>query len=315
MAKFCTNCGAPITETTKFCTNCGKPLSVEPAPQTAATPPPQNAEQTVKSTPEQSVRAKPKPAGKTVLGPGAAICGAMLCVTCLPYVLKSLLFLSRRDFLDGMLLLALELLGMAAAAVVLLPGSKRAVGRMQVSAALLLAVLVPGVHAADELLIQQLSLLTPRENLIYAAGLLAVRLIAAGLAGSALRALFVPQTGTKQGGKISAIVCSLAALFAPDLVTLAWSYSPYEDVISFFSTVSCKALAAFVASCGFTAATNCMLRRRPSGQGQPKKSGLLTLGSGIVLAVLSVAAALQGMASRSVAVIAAEDVGGSLSDA
>lgn len=44
MAKFCTQCGAPVEEDSKFCTQCGAPLAaapkaVEPVGQPAVTPP------------------------------------------------------------------------------------------------------------------------------------------------------------------------------------------------------------------------------------------------------------------------------------
>ena len=42
MAKFCTNCGAPVNENIKFCGECGAPMQVS-APAAAAAPAPKSA--------------------------------------------------------------------------------------------------------------------------------------------------------------------------------------------------------------------------------------------------------------------------------
>ena len=65
MAKFCSNCGAPIEPDNKFCVKCGKPLTTEQAPNT--TPEPESVTNIEEAPKQQSFNAATT-VGETALG-------------------------------------------------------------------------------------------------------------------------------------------------------------------------------------------------------------------------------------------------------
>ena len=329
MARFCTNCGKPLREDMKFCVNCGAPVRTANPPQPPAPPryaqpqtpaqpqfpaqpqyappaPPQGGQR--RAAAPGSLAAPAQAEGKRTGAPvGAALCAALLCVLCLPYLLKSLLLLLTRDSLGALLCAVLDLLGIAAGAAALVLGSKRATGRANLPFAVLLAALLPGVEAADSLPAALISPLSSTETLLAYGGSFALKLLAAGLALWALSGLFVPARGPKQGGRLLAWLCCLPAFFAPDLTALLWELSPFDDVISFFSTFALKALAAFLAVCAFSAAARLLVKKRDPAPARLKTGGPVPLLAGLALAALFVTVSLIGNARIPVLELAEDD--------
>ena len=362
MAKFCTNCGAQLSDNMSFCVACGAkvrraapqegpqpPQAPRPAPPEPARQAPAQAQRPAQAQPAQRppqaqpaygyrpvqtqpyaaqpVPPQPAPQPSAAVSqppvrgkkaakaePGLWICAAFLCLGCLPYLLKSLLFLAVQASLGTVLCLILDLLGAAAAAGVLALGSKRITGTWNLPFALLLAFLLPALEAADLLLAANLDPLSVQANWISLGGIIGVRLLGAGLAVWALGALFAPWKGAKSGAKAGAWLCALAAFFAPDLVVKAWELSPWTDVTSFFSTFALKALAAFLEVCAFGAAARLLAGKRPAGPAKAR-NGLVPLAAGLALAALTVTVSLMDGARMNITERAKADVNGSLSDA
>ena len=211
MANFCTHCGAALKENAKFCTVCGAKtptgqarIPQQPAQFRQAAPqqPPQPTAQAPRpgaparqsfAPPPYSNPAPPqaKPS-RGLFTAGGILSAAFLCVGCLPYLLKSLLFLARQDSLGTVLCTVLDLLGMAAGAAVLVLGSKRLAGKVRLPAAVLLAALLPGLDGLDLLLVSGVSLFAPAWDLAAAVLMILIRLLAAGSAGPNRAADFRP---------------------------------------------------------------------------------------------------------------------------
>jgi len=64
MAKFCTNCGASLSDETRFCTECGATLDSAPAAGAAAPPPPPPAQPAYQAAPAATAVAAPPQKGK-----------------------------------------------------------------------------------------------------------------------------------------------------------------------------------------------------------------------------------------------------------
>lgn len=343
MANFCTHCGAALKENAKFCTVCGAKtptgqarIPQHPAQSRQAAPQPPLSRQAVpRQTPQPTPQASRPgtPSRQSFVPPpysnpappqakpsrglftaGGILSAAFLCVGCLPYLLKSLLFLARQDSLGTVLCTVLDLLGMAAGAAVLGLGSKRLAGKVRLSAAVLLAALLPGLDGLDLLLVSGVSLFAPAWDLAAAVLMILIRLLAAGCAVWALSALFLPERGTKQGGRLPAWLCAVPAFFAPDIVMALWNLSPLADVSSFLATFSIKALVVLVEVCAFAAAA-WFLRRKPGkATGKPRRFGLVPLAAGLGLAALAVITSLTDGARMTVAERAVADVNSNLSD-
>lgn len=326
MARFCTNCGKPLREDMKFCVSCGAPVRSADPPQPPAQPryvqtrasaQPPFAAQPQYAPPRRGQRTAAAPGapmppaqagGRGVGAPaGAAVCAALLCVLCLPYLLKSLLFLLTRDSLGAVLCAVLDLLGVAACAAALSFGSRRATGKTNLPFAVLLAALLPGLEAADSLLAALISPLSSTETLLAYCGSFALKLLAAGLAVWALSGLFVSARGPKQGGRLLAWLCCVPAFFAPDLTALLWELSPFDDVISFFSTFALKALAAFLAVCAFSAAAWVLVKKRDKAPARLRQGGLVPLIAGLALVVLFTVVSLRDNARIPVPELAEDD--------
>lgn len=245
MARFCMNCGARLRDNVKFCESCGEKV---PVPGTTPTQshsrdvsyPPQQAAQITKKTNNE----QPPASKKSSVTAGAVICMSFLCTECLPYLMKSIIFIIKRVSLSAVAVSIIDIIGFVIAAVVLMLGGKRLTGRLMPAHALMVAFAFAADRAVSSLIAQADANVQFSLSFIFIIVTIVVKILLAALLVKPLYALFSPVPG-KAGGKIVASLSVLSALCIPYIASVAWSMSPFEDAVSVFSVLAFMSLTAF----------------------------------------------------------------------
>ena len=329
MARFCTNCGTPLTEGAKYCTKCGAPVPAEttqsvpvpnpvpavpeeaasvpvaadqPAPTDAKADGTQKREKKKKrnqdtNQPEKTTRERKRPD----LTPGAVILAACLAMECLPYLLKSLIFMARKGPFSNILCNFLDVLGFAAAGAVLFFGGKYITQKGRFPAAVLFTALWGGIRVADLVIMSRINLLEEVLPVILAALDVLVFLIFPALAAAPLCDLFSGKGKCRRRGMFTAYLLLLAAAVLMYYLPVLWMLTPLNGFHSFFGTIAFRFFAALLEAGLLNCAVNRMLKRLGEEKG-PIQDKLLTPAGifGTVLAVSGIAGCFIGNAAKSV---------------
>ena len=314
---FCGSCGKKIEDGDRFCAFCGAPVPAsDPAPsgvsaQLGAVPgTPKNGVNvpSYAAPGAQSVPARKNAAGKTKFTAGGALLLAALATFCLPYVLKSLIFLSKQGSIGNVLSMICGVIGYAAAGVALLIASKRISGKWQFSN----VVLFVGLLAADDViqpfLLDKMSFQKEASGFVYLIIALVLRAALAAIAVVPLSGMFSDKGKCRQGGKIKAFIMSLLAFFAPELFSFLWDLLPFSQASSFASTLAYRMICALLTAFFFELAVKVLLKKR----GEEKSSGKFKLPIGLAAGGALLAAAfivsLISVGSLTTAEVAVDDI-------
>ncbi|MBR5090918.1 MAG: tetratricopeptide repeat protein, partial [Ruminiclostridium sp.] len=215
-------------------------------------------------------------AGKASVLPvtvGGILCAAMLCITCLPYIIKSIVFLCAKSSLGMVTVNVIDILAYAAAGFVLLYGTKRLSGRPQYHYSVMLPALIGACNVVNTLVNGINDAFDDMIFLKYAAGLLAI-LILSGMMLAALSRMFEPPLPTVQKGKFLPFILAAASTASNDLFGLVWQWLPISYVPSFMNTLMYRALVGIFQALLLTGAAALLKRKRFAGDPRkPVKSG------------------------------------------
>ena len=298
MANFCKNCGAKLSPEQLFCAECGTKIASAASEAAAASEQPVQQEQPVQAELSAAKPEKPqkKQAEKTkeasggvpavpvgaAISPGAVLAAALLCVECLPYLLKSLMFLAKKGSLSIFAVQFCGVLGYIAAFAAVILGAKLITGKWRFSYALFFTALLASVRAADKLFLPNASFRHDLFGIFCLASDALARFLCAVFLVSVLRKLFSDKNRA-QGGVIGAfILCSLS-LLSTEFTNIIWRILPL-DIASPMGTFAYKISACFI-SAGFLAlAAKRLLKKQKEKKPKDISSGLTV--SGLLAVVL-----------------------------
>ncbi|MBQ6554917.1 MAG: zinc ribbon domain-containing protein, partial [Firmicutes bacterium] len=298
MANFCKNCGAKLSPEQLFCAECGTKIASAASEAAAASEQPVQQEQPVQAELSAAKPEKPqkKQAEKTkeasggvpavpvgaAISPGAVLAAALLCVECLPYLLKSLMFLAKKGSLSIFAVQFCGVLGYIAAFAAVILGAKLITGKWRFSYALFFTALLASVRAADKLFLPNASFRHDLFGIFCLASDALARFLCAVFLVSVLRKLFSDKNRA-QGGVIGAfILCSLS-LLSTEFTNIIWRILPL-DIASPMGTFAYKISAGFI-SAGFLAlAAKRLLKKQKEKKPKDISSGLTV--SGLLAVVL-----------------------------
>jgi hypothetical protein len=283
-----------------------EPPSPEP-PAEAAAKAKKKKERKPKKKPEQpAAPPAPEPAAEpensskrfafTVTG---VLCAAFLAIECLPYLLKSLLFLLLKNTLAMPVLCILDLCGYAAAAGILLLGAKQITGKPKLPQAILLPALLFAQRSADSVLAMLSSVFNSYLTIALTAARVLLFIVLAAAAVGTLGTLFSPKGKCRRRGRPAAFLLVACAGLCISLFPVLWALTPFNNISSFFGTMAFKMAGGLAEAALMTAAANHLLKKQGE-ETAPAGKGSAALVFGAALAAFAFCGELYVMHPKSV---------------
>ena len=326
---ICPSCGKPVSLGSLFCEHCGSPIQKNTSASQGLSGQSDNsfdagsvvAEQEnpkKKNKPFPFVKKKDAPiaqndtaspfvpgGGKLLnLSESGSLLAAFVGIELLPYLLRSVVLLSRQNTMSNTLYVILGIAGWLAAGAVLFLSAKQITDKNRIPQILSFLGLLAIERQAEGFLLPKLNYTFAKETFIFGIISMVITLVTAILMLIPLKDIYSPEDRQKQGGNFIALIFVLLALNAETVLELVWLVTFLGDNTSFISTCAYRTAGAFIEAYFFSLAVKRLLKKKKGAvvASKPRKGSVIFAAvTGCIGLVLSIVGGIPDSVSDAAA--------------